>query len=190
MQDRTAAYPILDLLLNRWSARAMSGESITHQELMSLFEAARWAPSSFNNQPWRFIYAHRATAHWERLFNLVMPGNQEWMQNAAVLMVVVSANTFEKTGKDSRTHSFDTGAAWENLALQGNSMQLVVHAIEGFDYDKTRVDLTIPEDYTVEAMIAIGKPGPLYVLSSTLQAREELSDRKPVSSFIYEGTYK
>ena len=118
MNTRKPAHTILDLILNRHSPRAMSGEKFTEHELLQLFEAARWAPSSFNNQPWRFIYAHRETAAWKVLFDLMVPFNQSWAKDAAVLLVVVSSNLFEKTKKPSRTHSFDTGAAWENLALQ------------------------------------------------------------------------
>src|SRR3989338_8820933 len=92
---RVPNYPINPLLLNRWSPRAMSGESLTEDELMSLFEAARWAPSSYNNQPWRFIYAKRDTMHWERLFNLLGDFNKSWTLKAAVLVVVISKKTFD-----------------------------------------------------------------------------------------------
>lgn len=124
MKKRIAEHEILDLILNRWSPRAMSGETISDKELMSLFEAARWAPSSYNNQPWRFIYAKRGTEHWNTLFNLLVDANKEWANKAAVLIVVVSANNFVYNNKPSRTHSFDTGAAWENLALQGYAQGL------------------------------------------------------------------
>ena len=110
--NRKAAYPIHELILNRWSPRAMSGESISDAELMSLFEAARWAPSSYNSQPWRFIYAKRDTAAWDPLYNLMVQFNKDWTKNAAVLMVIVSRDTFEYNGKPSITHSFCTGSAW------------------------------------------------------------------------------
>lgn len=190
MPGRKAEYPILDLILNRHSPRAMSGESISHKELMQLFEAARWAPSSYNNQPWRFIYAHRDTPAWQPLFNLMVEFNQSWTKNAAVLLVVVSANNFEFNGKLARTHSFDTGAALENMALQSESMGFVFHGMEGFDYDRAKKELNISDAYTVEAMFAIGRPGSKDVLPEALQKREELSDRKPVESFIFEGRMK
>ena len=158
MKQRTSAYPIEKLILNRWSPRALSGESITDEQLMTLFEAARWAPSSYNNQPWRFIYAKRDTAQWNTLFNLLGDFNKSWAHNAAVLVVIFSAEKTDK-GYPIRTHSFCTGAAWQNLALQAFSMGLVAHGMEGFDYDKAKKDLRIPEGYTVEAMCAIGKPG-------------------------------
>lgn len=186
---RKAQFPINELFISRWSPRAMSGEPISNQELMSLFEAARWAQSSFNNQPWRFVYAHRDTPAWQPLFDLMVLFNQEWAKRAAVLLVVLSHKNFEKTGKPSRTHSFDTGAACMNLALQGHLMGLVVHGMEGFDYDKARTALQVPQDYDVEAMFAIGKPGDVSVLPPEMQAREIPSDRKPVEAIIFEGRF-
>ncbi len=190
MKKRIAEHKILDLILNRWSPRAMSGEILSDEELMSLFEAARWAPSSFDNQPWRFIYAKRDGKHWDIFFNLLGDFNKSWCKNAAVLIVAVSADNFALNNKPSRTHSFDTGAAWENLALQGYSQGLVVHGMEGFDYDRAKTALNVPADHTVEAMIAVGKPGPLNVLPEALQQREELSDRKKIEEFVFEGEFK
>jgi nitroreductase len=187
---REAAYPIHQLLLDRWSPRAMSGQSITHQDLMSLFEAARWAPSSYNGQPWIFLYAKRDTSYWDIFFNLMVPFNQSWACNAAVLLVVASRLNFVFNNKPSRTHSFDCGAACQNLALQASAINLVCHAMEGFDYQKAHNDLKLPSDYAVEAMVAIGKPGPLSVLPQQLQEREKPSDRNPISTFIFEGSYK
>ena len=186
---RISQYPIEKLILNRWSPRAFSGEPITQEQLMTLFEAARWAPSSFNNQPWRFLYGRRDTPQWKLFFDLLVPFNQEWCARAAVLILVISRNNFELNNKPSRTHSFDTGAATENLALQGFAMGLVVHGMEGFDYDRAKKDLTIPADYTVEAMFAVGKHGSSDILSPELRAREIPSDRKPLSEIIIEGRF-
>lgn len=187
--NRVAQYPIEDLILNRWSPRAFSGELLTNRELMSLFEAARWAPSSYNNQPWRFIYAQRGTPAWDIFFNLMVEFNKSWTHNAAVLVVIVSHNIFEFNGKPSRTHSFDTGSAWQNLALQGTAMGLVVHGMEGFDYDRAKAELNIPDDYTVEAMCAIGKPGSIDELPEALRAKEVPSGRKELSKLIFEGSF-
>lgn len=189
MDERKPSYPVLDIIINRCSRRAMSGEPIAQKELMSLFEAARWAPSSHNHQPWRFIYAHRDTPEWERLFNLLEASNQVWAKNAAVLIVAISHHYFEYNDTYSRTHSLDTGAATENLALQGHSMGLVVHGIEGFDYDKAKEMLSIPDDYTIEAMYAIGKQGLVDSLPSTLQEREKYSQRLPVEKLIFKGIF-
>lgn len=186
---RKAQYEILDLIMNRWSPRAMSGEKITQHELMSLFEAARWAPSSYNNQPWRFIYAMRETPQWETFFNLLAEGNQVWCKAGAVLICVISHRYFEYNGFVSRTHTFDTGAAMENFALQGFSMSLVVHGLEGFDYDRARAELNIPEGYDVEAMFVVGRRAPTSVLPQKLQERESPSNRKKVDEIVFEGKF-
>lgn len=188
MQTRHPAHKVLDLIVHRWSPRAFSGEKISQEELFQIFEAARWAPSSYNNQPWRFIYAHRQTPAWDKLFNLLVPFNQSWVKDAAVLVLIISHKLFDKNNKPSRTHSFDTGAAWENMALQSESMNLITHGMEGFDYDRAQKELNIPDIYAVEAMIAIGRPGKKENLSKDLQEREIISDRKPIESFIFEGS--
>jgi nitroreductase len=188
--NRNADHKILELILNRWSPRAMSGEPISDEELNSLFEAARWAPSSYNGQPWRFIYAKRDTPAWDPIFNLMVQANKDWAKNAAVLMVIISRNTFTYNNKPSRTHSFDTGSAWENLALQGSYQGLVVHGMEGFDYAKAKEVLQIPDGYTVQAMCAIGRPGRKEDLPEKLQENEKPSDRKPITEFAFEGVFK
>lgn len=190
MKKRNPQYPVDSIFVNRWSPRALSPETMNNTELMSLFEAARWAPSSYNNQPWRFIYAKRGTDNWKTFFNLLVPFNQEWCENASFLIVVISRKNFEYNDKYSRTHSFDTGAAWENLALQASIMELVAHGIEGFDYEKARKELSIPKEYDIEAMIAVGKHGKKENLSPELQKREELSNRKKVEEFVFEGKFK
>lgn len=187
---RKAEYSIHPLLLDRWSPRAMSGETIEEDELMSLFEAARWAPSSFNNQPWRFIYARKNTEHWDRLFGLMGKFNQGWTKNGAVLVVIISKKIFEHNGKPSRTNNFDVGAAWENLALEAKNRGLVAHGMEGFDYDKAREILKIPDDYDVEAMIVIGKKGRKEDLPPELQEREFPSSRKPLKEIVMEGKFR
>jgi len=168
----------------------MTGEKISHDEVLSLFEAARWAPSSYNNQPWRFIYANKESQHWNTLFNLMIEFNQSWAKNASVLVVIISSKNFEYNGNPSRTHSFDAGAAWENLAIEATSRGLVTHAMEGFDYEKTRKDLEIPDDYEVNAMIAIGKEGEKEQLSKELQEKEFPSDRKTLSEIMMEGKFR
>jgi nitroreductase len=178
-----------EIFINRWSPRAMSAEALDEATLRTLLEAARWAPSSNNNQPWRFIYARRDTPHWERFFNLLDEGNQNWAINAAVLMVVVSKATFD-SGKPSRTHSFDTGAAWLSLALQGSMKGLVVHGMQGFSYERAQKELQVPDGYTVEAMIAIGKPGRKEVLPEYQQKREFPSSRKTIPEIAMEGFFR
>ena len=187
--ERKPSYPINPLILNRWSPRSMSGEALDDDEIMSLFEAARWAPSSYNNQPWRFIYAKRNSGHWNRFFNLLMEPNKVWAKNAAILVVVISRKNFEFNEKPSVTHQFDSGSAWENLALEASSRGIVAHGMQGFDYKKAGVDLRIPPNFEVLAMIAIGKKGPKEILPAELQEKEKLTNRKPLKEIIMEGFY-
>lgn len=188
-EKRTADYPIDDLFLDRWSPRAMTGEQVSNEDLMSLFEAARWAPSSYNNQPWRMLYAHRDTDAWPLFFNLLVEFNQGWAKNAGVLVLFISKTTMDMNGEPSITHSFDTGSAWENFALQGWLQGLVVHGMQGFDYDRARIELEIPEGYAVEAMIAVGKPADTDSLSEALRGREAPSNRRPLEQTICEGKF-
>lgn len=188
-RHRQPDHPVETLIYRRWSPRAMSEERLSKAELASLFEAARWAPSSFNEQPWRFVYAERGGEHWPHFFDLLTEGNRRWADVAAVLIVVLSRTTFERNGNPSRTHSYDTGAAWQNLALQGSRMGLVVHGMAGFDYEKARDVLEVPAEFSVEAMIAAGKPAPVEVLPESLRGREVPSGRKPVAELAFPGVF-
>ena len=188
--ERKPTFQINPLILNRWSPRSMTAEELDDDTIMSLFEAARWAPSSYNNQPWRFIYAKRNTNYWDKLFDLLAEPNKIWAKNAALLIVVASNKNFDINGKFSITHKYDTGAAWENLALEATSRGLVAHGMQGFDYKKARVDLEIPDDFDVMAMIAIGKRGPKENLPLNLQEKEMPNNRKPLNEIIMEGSFK
>ena len=188
-KTRSPTHEINSLIINRWSPRSFVPEDISDKELFSLFEAARWAPSSSNSQPWRFIYAKRNSKNWNDLFNLLVDFNKQWCTNASALVVVVSRKNFEHNGQPSITHQFDTGSAWENLAIQAVSQGLVTHAMAGFDYEKARKDLEVPSDYEVVAMIAIGKRGPKEKLSPELQTREIPNTRKPLSELVMEGKF-
>jgi len=187
---RKADFPIEPLLLDRWSPRAMSGEEISREELMRLFEAARWAPSSFNAQQWRALYARRGTEHWQTFYDLLVEANKVWAKNAAVLVVFISRKFFDHNDEPSITHSYDAGAAWENFALQGSRQNLVVHGMEGFDYERARKELRLPEEFQVEAMAAVGKPGAKGLLPEKLRARESPNDRRKLSESVFEGPFK
>lgn len=186
---RQSAYPVHPLILNRRSPRAFSGEKLTDREIKTLFEAARWAPSSYNDQPWLFLYAQKGTRSWNTFYDLLVPFNQMWAGSADMLVVVLSRTTFTETGKPSPTHSFDAGAAVQNLALQAESMGIAVHTMGGFDADRARTELAIPDEYAVEAMIAIGKPGSTEQLSAELRGMEKPSDRKPLTDVMKEGSF-
>ena len=189
LEVRKTEYQVSDIFPQRWSPRAMSGESISDEELMSLFEAARWAPSSRNNQPWRFIFAKRDSPEWDNLFNLLVEKNQQWCKRAAVLIVVISKNIFDYQSLPNLTHSFDTGSAWQSLALQGSLNNLVVHGMAGFDYEKSKKELNIPDEYTVEMMFAVGKHGKKEDLPEELQKVEVPSSRIEVKELIFEGKF-
>ncbi len=189
INNRKGEYKVDKLFPSRWSPRAMSG-AVTKEELMTLFEAARWAPSSYNNQPWRFIYSLKGTKHWNKFFNLLGDFNKMWVKNAGALILIVSKKTFDHNGELSITHSFDAGAAWQNLALQGSITGLVVHGMQGFDYVKAKTELNISDEYDVEAIIAIGKPGKKEDLPKEIQEREFPSDRKKISEIALEGGFK
>lgn len=180
---RTPEYPIEELLLARHSPREFSGESITEPELMTLFEAAKWAASSYNDQPWRYVYVMAGDAQWQSFFDLLVPGNQNFTKKAAVLVIVVSHKVFEKTGEPSPTHSYDTGAAGQNLALQGCAMGLVVHALGGFDFTRARELLKLPADYSVEAMISIGRS------VKKAATTQKLTQRKTLKEIVFRGQF-
>jgi len=189
VNGRKTEYGINDIFLKRYSPRALSGEAISQEELMTLLEAARWAPSSYNAQPWRFIYAMRDTPEFENMFSLLVEFNQSWCKNASALVTVVSRKNFEHNNKLSATHSFDSGAAWENLALQAQTMGLVAHGMEGFDYAMAKEKLGVPDDYSIEMMFAVGKHGKIEDLPENLRADETPNDRKPLEEIIFEGKF-
>ncbi len=186
---RRAEYAVDPQFLDRWSPRAMSGEQISRDQLMSLFEAARWAPSSYNAQPWRMLYALRTSEHWPVFFGLLVEGNKAWAKNAAALVLFVSKGINDRTGQPSISHSFDTGAAWGYFALQGSLLGLAVHGMQGFDYARAQSELRIPAEFRVEAMIAVGRPASRDTLPAPLQEREFPSDRRSLSETACEGTW-
>ncbi len=188
-QFRKPAYPIESIFYSRWSPRAMSGEPVSDGELKQLFEAARWAPSSYNEQEWRFLYARRDTAEFARFMEFLMEVNRAWCVNAAVLIVLLSHKVFTRNGQPNSVHTLDAGAAFQNLLLQGSAMGLVTHGMAGFDRERVRAALGVPADYAVEAMIAVGRPGDPDALPAGLRERELPTDRMPIESFAREGGF-
>jgi nitroreductase len=192
--SRVSSYAINPLFLERWSPRAFTDEAISDTQLLTLFEAARWAPSSFNSQPWRFLYAKRDTEHWPLFLSLLVEFNQSWAKNAAALIIVISKKTAVPPGATaevaSYSHSFDTGAAWAQLALQATASGWVAHGMIGFNKDRAAVELQVPENFRVEAAIAIGRRGDKSVLPERLQGREVPSDRLPLEQIVFRGGFK
>ena len=188
-EHRKADHPIEAIFLQRWSPRAMSGEPISEEAMLTLFEAARWAPSTYNEQEWRFLYAMRDTPNWSIFFDLLVEANRVWCKNAALLCVIAAHKVFARNGKPNPVHLFDSGLAYENLALQGAAMGLVVHGMQGFDFEKARTALSLPDDYAISAMFAAGHPGDPNDLTPELRAREQPSHRNPVRESICEGPF-
>jgi nitroreductase len=189
LEFRKPDHPIESIFVERWSPRAMSGDPLTQGEILTLFEAGRWAPSTYNEQEWRFLYARRETPQWDTIFDLLVEGNQAWCKNASMLVVIVAHKVFMLNGKPNPVHLFDVGAAFENIALQATAMGLVVHGMQGFDFEKAHSSLKVPDDYAVAAMFAAGRPAPTEVLPEGLREREKPTDRKPVSEIICEGAF-
>jgi nitroreductase len=188
---RTADYPIETLFLERWSPRAFTGEAIPPSELARILEAARWAPSCFNSQPWRFLYARRESPHWRTFLGLLNDFNQSWASNAAALIIVASRTTILRHGTESPSpsHSFDSGAAWALLALQAVRSGWHAHAMAGFDRERSAAALRIPANYCVEAAIAIGRAGPKTLLPGALAEREVPSMRRVLAEIAFEGGF-
>jgi nitroreductase len=186
---RQADYPIDRQFLDRWSPRALSGAEIPLHDLMTLLEAARWAPSSSNLQPWRMLYARRNTPAWPLFFDVLNDSNKIWAANAGALVLFVSHRLNEKTGQPAASHSFDTGAAWAFFALQGFAKGYVVHGMLGFDQARARKELGIPDDYSIEAMVAVGSPAPRDTLPPKLQEREIPSQRRKLAETVFEGKW-
>lgn len=187
--NRESTYPVMPLLLSRISWRAFSDERLSEEELMSLFEAARWAPSSYNNQPWRYVYARRGDKEWDTFFGVLIEWNKKWCAKADTLVLVCSRNNFEHNNKPSITARFDTGASWMSLAVEAHSRNLVTHGMQGFDYASIRKALNIPDSFTVEAMIAIGKPGDKEALPQEVKEKEVPSTRKPLEEIVSKGAF-
>lgn len=191
--SRQTSHPIDPLFTRRWSPRAFTGEEITEPQLLGLIEAARWAPSAFNAQPWRFLYARRDTPAWAPLFETLGEFNRGWAQRAAALVLVLSRTRWVPPGKTDvqpiGSHSFDAGAAWASLAFQATLSGWHAHAMAGFDRERARAVLGVPDDHAIEAVVAIGRLGDKAVLPQALQDREQPSARLPLSAIAAEGRF-
>lgn len=193
-EARKTEHGINPLFIERWSPRAFADEAISREELFALFEAARWAPSAYNAQPWRFIYALKGSLEWDGFLDLLLEFNRRWASNASALVIVVSKTTFLPPGKEVAaphpSHAFDTGAAWANLALQAQHAGWRTHAMAGFDKEKTRELLGIPADYEIQAAVAIGRQGDRDTLPDGLREREVPSQREPLQNLVAEGRFE
>ena len=190
---RKSDYPIHEMFLNRWSPRAFTGQPMTQDELLTMLEAARWAASSYNSQPWRILYALRDTPEWDRFLNLLVPFNRSWAKDSSALVFLVSNSTMRspRSGKEvpSPTHSFDAGTASGYFALQASLMGWSAHGMVGFDADRAVEELRVPDGYTVEAVYAVGRIADPAVLPEELRPREVPSDRRSLRELAFEGGF-
>ena len=184
-------YPIHELIKQRWSPLAFNIRPVEPEKIASLLEAARWAASCFNEQPWFFIVATQDNAQeYEKLFSCLVEANQTWAKDAPLLMLSVAKLSFTRNNKPNRHALHDLGFAVGNLTLQAQALGLFVHQMGGFDADKARTLYSIPEDYEPVAAIAIGYPGNLSQLDEDLQQRElSPRSRKPLTEFVFRGNW-
>lgn len=188
---RTADHPIHAQFTERFSPRGFTAKTLTEAELLPLFEAARWAPSSSNHQPWRFAYGLRGDAAFAKIAEALVPFNRSWAEKAAALIVVASRTTVEKDGKavPNAAHSFDAGTAWGYLALQAHHAGLVAHAMGGFEADVLARNLNLPEGYALHCVVAVGEHGDIEKLPEALQAREVPNDRVALAQIAAHGGF-
>ncbi len=194
VQGRTADHPIDPMFLERWSPRAFTGEAMPEAEMLTILEAGRWAASSYNSQPWRFVYALRDTPAWETLFGLLNPFNQSWAKGAGALVILVSNSLMLPPGAEkpvpSHSHSFDAGTASGYLALQAQKLGWHAHGMVGFDMDRAFAELGVPVGHRVEAAFAFGRLGDKSILPEAMQAREMPNGRNPLTAMAFEGRFK
>jgi len=184
-------YQINDLIKRRWSPRAFTQVPVAAGQLHSMFEAARWAASSFNEQPWSFVVAtQQEEENYQALLACLSEKNREWAERAPVLILSVAKLNFDRNGKPNRHAYHDVGQAFANMAIEATHLGLAVHPMGGFDIDKAREDLAIPDDYDPVVMIAVGRPGDFDDLPDELKVDElKPRTRNPSKDFVYSGKF-
>lgn len=192
--NRQADYPIAPIFLERWSPRSFWGEPMPEEDLLTMFEAARWSQSSGNGQPWRFSYTMRTESNWQQYVDFLVEGNSAWAHKASALVICISklrnVPTDGSAPRPIRTHSLDLGAAMQSFTLQAAMMGYIAHPMAGIHADKIREELGFAaEDYVAEAAIAIGRLAPKEMLSERFRDREVQSRRKPMSEILFKGGF-
>lgn len=192
IQARKPDYAIDSLFVERWSPRAFSEAAMTEADVLTLLEAARWAPSASNLQPWRFAWGLRGDAGFAAIADALVPFNTVWATKAAALIVVASQTTTQSAAGDTvpnKTHAFDAGTAWGSLAFQAYLKGWATHAMGGFDHAKAAANLHMPEDYALHAVVAVGYRGDPATLPDALRARETPSGRRALSEIAHHGSF-
>lgn len=189
----TTQQPIHTLIADRWSGRAYdANQSVSEAQVISLLEAARWAPSCFGDQPWRFVVCNKTNnlQAWQAAFDSLVPGNQGWAVNAPVLLLICADTLFGHNDKPNKWAAYDTGAATENLCLQATADGLMAHQMGGFDAEKARAAFNVPARYQILAMVSIGYPAAIESLSGEAKERELASrSRKPLGELFFNGQW-
>jgi nitroreductase len=192
MQDRKAitSVPIHELLARRWSPRAFdAGRPVTREQLVTIMEAGRWAPSCNGDEPWRYLVWDRARdpEGWQKAFECLSENNKKWVQNVPLLMLSCAGSIFGHTGKPNRWTQHDTGAASVSMALQALALGLIIHQMGGYDAEKARAAFDIPPEYTPMAMIAVGYQAEPEILDEETKAKElRPRTRKPLTERFFE----
>ncbi|MEF9953198.1 MAG: nitroreductase family protein [Clostridium sp.] len=186
--NRNTNYDVLSEIKNRWSPRAFSEEEIGVEDINAVIEAARLAPSCFNEQPWRFIVALDKTDR-DNMNSLVDRGNRVWSDKAPVMICILSKRRFNYNSRENYWHMFDTGAAWGYLSLEAARRNLITRAIGGFDMNRARKYLKIPYDYDIVCLVALGKRGQNSDLPQDLQSKEVPSGRYDLSEIVHFGKF-
>ena len=186
-----ADHPIHKLLRERWSSIAFDRQPIEHKRLLSLFEAARWAPSSYNEQPWRFVVGTRDQPEaFDRLLGCLVDGNRKWAQNAAALVIAFTKTSFQRNGKPNPHARYDLGLAMANLTVQATSFGFSVHQMAGFDLDRARTELGMPDGFEPVVAAAIGTASGVDSLTEDLRAREISTRwRKPLAELVFSNSW-
>ena len=188
---RTASPKIEKLIVERWSPRAFDGSEVSQEDLDAILEAAGWAPSAYNVQPWTFLYAKKGDANWDLFLSQLVEFNQGWAQSGSVLVYVVSDKLMrsDKGNSDNHSHSFDAGAAWALAALQAQALGYHTHGMTGIKFGEAEAALGIPEDHRLEAAFVIGRKGDKEILPDYLQEREAPVGRKPLAEIARAGKF-
>lgn len=188
---RIAGHPVHDQFPGRWSPRAFTAEAMNEGEVLTLLEAARWAPSASNLQPWRFVWGLRGDAGFAAIADALVPFNRAWAEKAAALIVVASKTTVLRDAVPvaNPTHAFDTGAAWAQLALQAHLSGWAAHGMGGFDHARLAENVKVPEGHALHAVVAVGRQGNPFSLPEMLQAREHPSERLALSEVARHASF-
>jgi nitroreductase len=191
LKHAPAADGVLDVILRRWSPRAFANKPVSGEDMKKIFEAARWAASSYNEQPWRFIVGRRGDDAYKKIFDSLVEFNQGWAKSAPVLILSAGKKTFTESGQPNFHVLHDTGAATAYIALAATKLGLHTHSMAGFEHGKARAAFGIPDDFEIGAVTALGYFGDPETLPDHLKQMETSPrERKPLDEVVFEAWEK